>query len=193
MKLISRPLSETSTAKAIAYALSYAKLWLFGVSVGRGLRANNLVILNRGSIRIGNNVLLRSNPDGAPYRVCLRTYYPEARIEIRDNARLAGAAIHANCMVVVGSQARIAPGSIISDNDSHPVVRSIAGRSGRPKEAPVHIGENVWLGTRTIVLKGVTIGANTIVAAGSIVTSDLPANVLAAGAPAKPIRALQEN
>src|SRR4249920_222500 len=100
MKLLIRPFAETSAAKAISYALSYAKIRLYGVSVGKNLRANSVVILNRGEIRVGDNVLLRSKPDGAPYRVCLRTYYPEARIEICDNARLAGAAVHANCEVV---------------------------------------------------------------------------------------------
>jgi len=56
--------------------------------------------------------------------------------------------------------------------------------------APVEIGDNVWLGINVTVTKGVTIGENTLVAAGSIVTKSLPANVVAAGIPAKVIREL---
>ena len=54
----------------------------------------------------------------------------------------------------------------------------------------VHIGDNVWLGINVTVLKGVTIGENTVIGAGSIVTKDIPANVVAAGNPCKVIKHL---
>jgi acetyltransferase-like isoleucine patch superfamily enzyme len=50
---------------------------------------------------------------------------------------------------------------------------------------PVHIGDNVWLGDHATVLKGVTIGDNSVVAARAVVTRDVPANVIVAGNPAK--------
>ena len=55
---------------------------------------------------------------------------------------------------------------------------------------PIAIGDNVWLGGGVIVCPGVTIGANTVVGAGSVVTRDLPAGVLAAGSPARVVREL---
>ncbi len=55
---------------------------------------------------------------------------------------------------------------------------------------PITIGDNVWLGSGTIVLPGVTIGENTVVGAGSVVTRDLPANVVAVGNPARVIRSI---
>ncbi|MET8308905.1 MULTISPECIES: sugar O-acetyltransferase [unclassified Micromonospora] len=55
---------------------------------------------------------------------------------------------------------------------------------------PITIGDNVWLGGGAIVLAGVTIGANTVVGAGAVVTRDLPANVVAVGNPARPVRQL---
>lgn len=56
---------------------------------------------------------------------------------------------------------------------------------------PIAIGDNVWLGSGTIVLAGVTIGENTVVGAGSVVTRDLPANVVAVGNPARVIRTIE--
>ena len=55
---------------------------------------------------------------------------------------------------------------------------------------PITIGDNAWLGGGVIVLPGVTIGENTVVGAGSIVTKDLPSNVVAAGNPARIVRSL---
>lgn len=56
---------------------------------------------------------------------------------------------------------------------------------------PIAIGDNVWLGGGVIVCPGVTIGANTVVGAGAVVTSDLPASVLALGTPARVVRTLE--
>ena len=60
----------------------------------------------------------------------------------------------------------------------------------RERAAPITLGDNVWLGGNVTVLPGVTIGANTVVGAGSVVTKDLPANVIAAGNPARVLRTL---
>jgi maltose O-acetyltransferase len=57
---------------------------------------------------------------------------------------------------------------------------------------PIVIGDNVWLGGGAIVLPGVTIGENTVVGAGSVVTRDLPANVVAVGNPARVVRSLEQ-
>ncbi len=56
---------------------------------------------------------------------------------------------------------------------------------------PVVIGKNVWITTRVIILGGVKIGDNSVIGAGSVVSNDIPENVLAAGVPAKPIRHLE--
>ena len=57
---------------------------------------------------------------------------------------------------------------------------------------PVVIGDNVWLGANTIVLPGVTIGENSVIGAGSVVTKDIPANVVAFGSPCKVYREINE-
>ena len=58
---------------------------------------------------------------------------------------------------------------------------------------PIHIGKNCWLGAGVIVLPGVTIGDNTVIGAGSVVTKDIPANVVAVGNPCKVLREINEH
>jgi maltose O-acetyltransferase len=60
----------------------------------------------------------------------------------------------------------------------------------RTEAFPVEIGDNVWIGGNTVILPGVTIGSNVTIAANSLVTKDIPDNVLAMGSPAKVIRSL---
>jgi galactoside O-acetyltransferase len=57
----------------------------------------------------------------------------------------------------------------------------------------IHIGKNVWLGAGAIILPGVTIGDNSIVGAGSVVTKDVPANVIVVGNPARVLRQITED
>jgi len=57
---------------------------------------------------------------------------------------------------------------------------------------PITIGDNVWIGGSVTILPGVTIGCNTVIGAGSVVTKDIPANVLAFGNPCKPVRHIEE-
>lgn len=61
-------------------------------------------------------------------------------------------------------------------------------RESPKREAPVTIGDNVWIGARVVITAGVRIGANAVIGAGSVVTSDIPANSLAVGVPARVVR-----
>jgi maltose O-acetyltransferase len=64
--------------------------------------------------------------------------------------------------------------------------------SGQELAKPVNIGAGVWLGGRAVVCPGVSVGENTVVGAGSVVTRDLPANVFAAGNPCRVIKAIEQ-
>ena len=57
---------------------------------------------------------------------------------------------------------------------------------------PIHIGRNVWIGSGSMVLSGVTIGDNAVIGAGSVVTKDIPENMIAVGSPAKVIRSIYD-
>ncbi len=90
-----------------------------------------------------------------------------------------------NKKVTIGDGCIIATGTVIRDNDggTHKIIVG-----GCENAKPVHIGNHVWIGENTMILKGVTIGDDAVIAAGSLVTKDIPPHCLAAGHPAKVIR-----
>lgn len=92
--------------------------------------------------------------------------------------------------ITIGADVQIGP-NVQLLTATHPVEPE-ARRAKWESAQPITIGDNVWLGGGVIVLAGVTIGENTVVGAGAVVTRDLPANVVAVGNPARPIRSLTE-
>jgi maltose O-acetyltransferase len=90
--------------------------------------------------------------------------------------------------VTIGDDVQIGP-NVQLLTATHPLEAQLR-RDKWESASPIVIGDNVWLGGGTIVCPGVTVGANTVVGAGSVVTRDLPAGVLAAGAPARVVRTL---
>ena len=92
--------------------------------------------------------------------------------------------------IYIGDNTMIGPNTVIA-TAGHPVCPEIREKGGQ-FNIPVHIGKNCWLGAGVIVLPGITIGDNTVVGAGSIVTHDLPANVVAAGNPCRILREIGE-
>lgn len=89
--------------------------------------------------------------------------------------------------ITIGQHARIGPGAQLM-TALHPVDDHRRRREGWERAAPITIGENVWLGAAVTVGPGVAIGRNSVVGAGSVVLSDIPDHVVAAGSPAKVIR-----
>jgi acetyltransferase-like isoleucine patch superfamily enzyme len=86
--------------------------------------------------------------------------------------------------ITIGNDVALANEVYIMDSNSH-------GVEGRPHvEAPVHIGDGTWVGARAMILPGVTLGKRVVVAAGSVVTRDVPDDVLVAGNPARVVRPL---
>ncbi|MBQ8738849.1 MAG: sugar O-acetyltransferase [Clostridia bacterium] len=88
--------------------------------------------------------------------------------------------------VYVGNNVLFAPNVILS-TAGHPIEPSLRA-SGYQFNAPIHIGNNVWLGAGVIVMPGVTIGDNSVIGAGSVVTKDIPPNVVAFGTPCRVVR-----
>ncbi len=100
------------------------------------------------------------------------------------------AAFSVNRCVRIGEHVGIASRATISDSDGHPadLDRRLRGEPLAPEDIrPVTIGDHVWIGRASHVQKGVTIGRGAVVAAGSVVTSDVPEGALAMGVPARVI------
>lgn len=93
--------------------------------------------------------------------------------------------------VTIGDECAISWNCTIIDNDMHQIHELPENVKASTKKNEVVIGNHVWVGAGVMILKGVTIGDNCVIAAGSIVTRDIPPNTLAAGVPAKPVREIE--
>lgn len=132
----------------------------------------------------------------------------KGHVKIGDFTLLVGALLTCETSIEIGSHCLISWGTGIADSDFHPVAAAqrridaealapfYEGKPARPIEAvksrPVKIGNNVWIGMNAIILKGVTIGDNSVVAAGAVVTKDVPPNTVVAGNPARFAKRLTE-
>jgi len=151
-----------------------------------------------GKISIGDNVRIGSDFKRAGialYSKVKLTVFGNSRIIIGNNVALSGVSITARTTSIeIMDGTIIAPNVIIIDSDFHtlwpPEDRTY--RMGYENDRPVKINKNVWIGINSLILKGVTIGENSIIGAGSVVTKDIPPNVLAAGNPAHIIRNLEQ-
>jgi len=97
-----------------------------------------------------------------------------------------GTVLSASCGITLGDRVNVAPRCTLLDNDFH----GTDTRDAAPRMAPIVLEDDVWLGTGVIVLRGVTIGRGSVVAAGAVVTRDVPPGVLAGGVPARVLRPL---
>jgi len=143
------------------------------------------------NIRIGDFPTLIAAPD-RKVRFTVWAGGPDiVGIDIGDYCLICpGVRIAASRQISIGNSCMIASGAYLTDSDWHDIYdRSMpVGKS-----APIILEENVWIGDSAIVCKGVTIGKNSIIGAGSVVVSDIPANVIAAGNPARVVRELDTN
>jgi acetyltransferase-like isoleucine patch superfamily enzyme len=179
-----------------------ARLWLSGVQYGRDLRTWGGLILNifpGSTVVIGDYVSIisdpwRSNASPVSTRTRFRTFTPSSKIAIGDHVGLNGTSITARSREIrIGAHTKVAPNVIIVDSDFHrawpPEARD--RYPGSEEDVGVSIGEHCWIGMNTIILKGVTIGDNSVIAAGSVVVKDIPRDSLAGGIPAKVIKTYQ--
>lgn len=151
-------------------------------------------------IKIGANVSLnsssrRTSASSLYSRLKLRTFAADAKIIIGDNVGLNGTSITARTKTIsIGKGTMTAPNVVIVDSDFHAQwpPENRANNPGFETDEDVNIGENVWIGMNSIILKGVNTGNNSIIGAGSVVSSDIPADCVAAGNPAKKIKQLPQ-
>jgi acetyltransferase-like isoleucine patch superfamily enzyme len=103
-------------------------------------------------------------------------------IRIGNNVYFNGATVNSTISVEIGNDVIINHLALITDHDGY----GLDGNS--PVEKPVKIGDHVWIGLRAMILKGVTVGNNSVIGAGAVVTKDVEPNTIVAGNPANEIR-----
>ena len=167
------------------------------LSVGSGARCwggMSIVMARQSSISIGDNFWAVSDARRAGitlFSKCKLRTFEGASIRIGDGVELNGTSITSRVAVEIGDGSQIAANVIIIDADFHqhwpPESRAQRSDSGRP----VTIGRHVWIGMGSLVLKGSNIGDNSIIGAGSVVAGNVPADVVAAGNPARVLRSLR--
>ena len=157
------------------------------VTVGRNLRLPNgipLIIGNHLKIYLGDDVRIMRSTIGAS------KIFDDPMLRIGNNSGIGyGTTISVAKEVVIGDNSMIGPNCIIMDNDDHPISpqKRLAGETVSSEDVrPVVIGNNVWIGANCVILKGVTIGDNSIIATHTVITKDVMPNCVYAGYPARP-------
>lgn len=186
-----------STVKQPFYFI--AAIFLFflnGVEVSRNLRVNGFLkvfVTRRGKFKIGKNFSVNS---GENYNIIGRqqknTFWVEGTLIIGDNVGMSCSAIICNHEIEIGNNVTIGGNTVIYDSDFHALESRIRKEKLLDKKnamwGKVKIENNVFIGAHSTILKGVTIGENSIVGACSVVTKNIPANEIWAGNPAKFIK-----
>jgi len=140
-------------------------------------------------IKIGIGLIACSSPYynslGVFQSVIIKVLSPGASLEIGNNFGVSGASISCSVSIKIGNNVLIGSGVIITDNDAHPVNPFRRNDAGQILKRPVSIEDDVFVGARAIILKGVTVGKGALVGAGAVVTSNVPSYSIVAGNPAK--------
>lgn len=146
-------------------------------------------------MHFGSNLQLRSwvrsNPLGPNHPVFLCTWSAGAKLEVGDHFAMTGGTICAAESVTIGRHVAVGANCTIIDTDFHPL--DSESRRQYPQQAntaPIFIENDVFIGMNSLVLKGVRIGHNSVIGAGSVVTKDIPPCAVVAGNPARVIREL---
>lgn len=173
--------------------INYFNLKRKHVIYDKSLKINGRIRLyGRGRIIIGKNVRINSslgsNPTGGDVCTILSTA-PGATLEIGENSGISNCAIISRVHIKIGKNVKIGTSVKIYDTDFHSIDprERIYGNDECNSKA-IEIKDGAFIGGHSIILKGVTIGENSIIGAGSVVTKSVPDNQIWAGNPARFIK-----
>lgn len=177
------------------------RLYLYNVSHGRNTKINGylgLNLLSNASVRIGNDFYCSSgnhiNPLSRNIQGSIRVN-SNAILNIGDNVGMSSPIILVHQSITIGNNVKLGANVILMDSDAHSL--NFLDRRNHDldiknkKDKPIIIEDDVFIGVNSIILKGVTIGARSVIGAGSVVTKSIPADSIACGNPAKVIKILQ--
>jgi acetyltransferase-like isoleucine patch superfamily enzyme len=147
-------------------------------------------------IEIGENFIACSqvsrNSIGVNQKVIIKTVAKNAEIIIGNNVGISGATISCSLSITIGDDTMIGSGVLITDSDAHSIHPELRKDSKYARCKPIVIENNVFIGARSIVLKGVRIGEGSVIGAGSVVTKDVHPMSIAAGNPAKIVGSIED-
>lgn len=173
------------------------------ISYGTNCMVYNRIYIKKeqlATINIGNHFQFNSGDCYNPLARNIRGSifaFKASKIEIGDNVGLSSCVLRCSEFIKIGNHVNIGADTIILDTDSHSINyrirrdRFLDAKSA--KTAPVVIEDDVLIGTRCIILKGVTIGARSVIGAGSVVTKSIPADCVAAGNPCRVIKKINQD
>ena len=179
-------------AKSRRLIISQICEWTMGlkrVEVGSGFLSNGWPVIKNiqgATITIGEDVTLNNeskyNPIGIIQPCVINTVCPDALIVIGNRVGISGSTISAATSIVIGDDTLVGSGVLIMDTDFHSREETgLWGHDALVSSKPVKIGKRVFIGARAIILKGVTIGDDAVIAAGAVVTKDVSSGVLFKG------------
>jgi acetyltransferase-like isoleucine patch superfamily enzyme len=180
-----RKIFKVLSSPRLAVALLNAQLAMLGrTRPPLSVRLYGRIYLKgAGKVSFGEAVCIQA--DVLPVEI---VSYDRAQISIGDRTFINyGASITAYEKVAIGSDCLLGHNLRVMDCNEH----GLEQRNTIPAAAPVTIGDRVWIGANVIILPGVSIGHGSAIGAGSVVTKDIPVNVIAAGNPARVLREIQ--
>ncbi len=176
------------------------RLKMYGVQCGRNCVVHGKLyvhLFSSAKVKIGNSLYFSSgwgvNALCANRRGMIYATY-DACITIGNNVGMSSTVLWAHKKITIGNHVKIGGNCIIIDTDAHNMDFKLrrSPSTDRGVSSPVVIEDDVFIGMNCLILKGVTIGARSIIAAGSVVTKSIPADCIAGGNPAKVIKRISE-
>ncbi len=174
----------------------YLAAWWYGghCVIGKSVRVKSSTLFQgQGKLIVHDRVTLGYTlAGGVNLSIILQPRESGSIIQIgQRTAIMNGCEIIAHSSIVIGEDCRIGPHTLIYDADFHALAPNARNESGKTDE--VRLEDNVWIGSRSIILKGVTIEKDAVVAAGSVVTKNVIAGSIVAGNPARQVGSVYEN
>jgi acetyltransferase-like isoleucine patch superfamily enzyme len=155
--------------------------------------SGKIIISNSGKFMIGKNVTfnnsITSNYVGL-FKQCTIYVHKEGSLMIGDNSGFSGVSIYCSNKIKIGQYVNIGGNVCIWDTDFHPLgfKERRVNNEVKIQSVPISIGDDVFIGANSIILKGVNIGDRAIIGAGSVVSKNIPSDEIWAGNPARFIR-----
>lgn len=191
-----------SISTRVSWIFNNYKFMVVGAKTGKFMRIAGDVKLSIGvnaSLIVNDNFTLTSgsfyNPLSRNIKSCI-IIEDNAKLNIGKNVGISSSCLWVHNYLTIGNNVKIGADTIILDSNAHSLDfikrRNYYEDSPNTLNAGIEIGDDVLIGTRCILLKGIKIGSRSIIGAGSVVTKDIPPDCIAAGNPCKPIKKLNE-